>query len=299
VWHAGGVALRALIVDDHVAFIDAASRLLSEDGIEIVGAASTSVEAVELAERLQPDVVLIDIQLGPESGFDLARRLAGTTDAASMIVVSTHAEADFADLVAVSPVLGFLSKSDFSGGVIRDLLEDRAHGHGCRHEALVYSSSDELVAAATPFARRGLAADEVVLVVMREPGRALLRDALAGEASRIEFADAGEWYRSPQHAFEEYRRYIHGRLDRGADRVRVVAEVIPPAVPADWNRYEAEITVAMAAVPVSFVCAYDTRELHADLVAAASRTHPLLRGGDGPRPSPHYTDPAVFVRELG
>jgi CheY-like chemotaxis protein len=295
------MALRALIVDDSAIFVEAAGRMLRPGGVTVVGSASSSVEAAQRAESLRPDVILIDIELGAESGFDLARRFATETDLppTSMILISTHAPEEFVDLVAISPALGFLSKSDLSGAAIRDLLDDRAHGHGCRHEALVYSAADEFVAGAAPFLRQGIAAADAVLVVAREAGRALLREALDVEALRIEFADADDWYRSPQHAFEGYTRYVRDGLDRGVDRVRVVAEVIMPAVPADWNRYEAGISVAMAAVPVSFICAYDTRELPADLVAEAERTHPLMRSGNGARPSPRYTDPAVYTRELG
>jgi CheY-like chemotaxis protein len=295
------VAVRAVIVDDQATFADVARGLLEREGIEVVGAASTSVEAVHQAARLQPDVMLIDVELGEESGFDLARRLAATTDLArtSMILVSAHAAADFAELVTVSPVLGFLPKQELSADVIRDLLEDRTHGHGCRHEALVYSTAAELVAGAAPFVRHGLEADDAVLVVMREAGREVLRDEMDGAASQIEFADADHWYRSTQHAFDAYRRYVDDRLERGARRIRILAEAPLPRSTSEWWRYETEVGVAMASIPVSFVCAYDTRKLPASVVAEAPRAHPLLRSGDGPRPSARYADPAIFVAELG
>ena len=301
VWHPGVMALRAVIVDDQAIFVDAARRLLEREGIDVVGAASTSVEAVQQAARLQPDVMLIDVELGDESGFDLAWQLASAPNLArtSTILVSAHAAADFADLVAVSPVLGLIPKSDLSAGAIRDVLDDRAHGYGCRHEALVYSTAAELVAGAAPFVRHGIAADDAVLVVMSEASRAVLREEMDEDASRIEFADAEDWYRTPQHAYEGYRRYVGEHLERGVGRVRIIGEVLPPPSPADWWRYEAEIGVTMASVPVSFVCAYDTRELPASIVADAPRAHPLLRSGDGPRPSARYTDPENFVRKLG
>jgi CheY-like chemotaxis protein len=293
------VAVRAIIVDDEPAFIEAASRLLEGEGVDVVGAASTGAEAAEQVRRLEPDVVQIDVQLGEERGFDLARRLAATTDVppTNMIMVSTHAADDLVDLVAVSPVLGFLSKSELSAAVISDFLEDRGHGHGCRHEALVYSSADELVAATTPFVRHALATDEAVLVVMRDAGQAHLREALDGEAPEIEFADATDWYRSTEHAFEAYHGYIHDHLERGGRRVRVVAEVIPSVTLPDWGRYEAEISVAMSSLPASFICAYDTRKLSAEVVGVAARTHHLLRTRDGVRPSAGYEPPGVFAQE--
>jgi hypothetical protein len=83
--------------------------------------------------------------------------------------------------------------------------------------------------------------------------------------------------------------------------VRVVAEVIWPqssaaADVAGWKRYEAGISPAMASVPVSFICAYNTQELPAGIVKDARRTHPVLRTAEGARPSAHYSQPTAFVR---
>jgi len=208
-----------------------------------------------------------------------------------------------AELVAVTPVLGFIAKSEFSAELIRDFLADRSHGHGCRHEALLYSSTDEFAAATLPFVEEGLTAGDDLLVVLREAGRTVLREALGSDADRIEYADALSWYRSPEHAFHGYTRFLDDHPAGGAARVRVVAEVIWPesssaAGVAGWKRYEAGISPAMASVPVSFICAYDTRELPAGIITDARRTHPVLRTAEGARPSEHYAPPAVFVREL-
>ena len=159
------------------------------------------------------------------------------------------------------------------------------------------------MAGAMPFMREGLTKGEHVLMVMREAGRAVLTQALDGHAAQIEFADAEQWYRSPDHAFEGYRRYIDDHLARGAPRVRVVAEVVwperlEPEAVAEWKRYEAGISPAMAYIPVSFICTYDARELPPGIVSDARRTHPVLRTPNGARPSPAYAEPDAFVREL-
>jgi DNA-binding NarL/FixJ family response regulator len=121
---AGDMTLRCLIVDDSRRFLDAARGLLERQGITVVGEASTSAEALRLAVKLQPDVMLLDIDLGGESGCELARRLRRETNTAlsRMILISIHAEQDYADLIAASPAVGFLSKSTLSAGAIRDLL---------------------------------------------------------------------------------------------------------------------------------------------------------------------------------
>ena len=120
-----------MIVDDSPAVLRAASELLERQGILVVGVAATGVQAVRLIDELEPDVVLVDIDLGPESGFDLARRLVDTPDwrRTRSILISTHDGADFANLIAASPAIGFLPKSDLSSSAIHRLLAG-AHDKG-------------------------------------------------------------------------------------------------------------------------------------------------------------------------
>ena len=299
------MALNCLLVDDSTDFLEAASKLLQGQGLDVVGVASTSAEALARVREIQPDVTIVDIHLNGESGFDLAWQLATTSGgpSTSTILTSTRSESDFAELVAVTPVLGFISKNELCGDAIRDFLTDRSHGHGCRHEALVYSSRDELVSGTLPYVQQGLTRGDHLLVVLREAGRSVLQEALGGDAAQIEFADAVAWYQSPEHAFDRYSRYLADHFEHGAPRVRVVAEVVWPetsatADVAGWKRYEAGISTALASVPVSFICAYDTEELPAGVITGARRTHPVLRTAEGARPSAEYVQPAAFVRSL-
>jgi DNA-binding NarL/FixJ family response regulator len=116
--------LSCLIVDDSPAFVQAARNLLERQGVTVVGAASSSDEALQQADALRPDVTLVDIDLGGQSGFDVVRRLRGEADQplSRMILVSTHSEEDYADLIAASPAEGFLPKSDLSADAIRNVL---------------------------------------------------------------------------------------------------------------------------------------------------------------------------------
>jgi DNA-binding NarL/FixJ family response regulator len=119
--------LRCLIVDDSPLFLDAARGLLERAGLSVVGVASSIADALERVVELRPDVALLDINLGGESGFVLAGRLhreAGLA-AGRMIMISTQSEADYADLIEASPVVGFLSKSALSGAAVRELLESQ------------------------------------------------------------------------------------------------------------------------------------------------------------------------------
>ncbi len=117
------VALRCLIVDDNSGFRDAARSLLEREEIEVVGVASNSAEAHSRVAELHPEVVLIDIALGAESGFDLARELA-RQDGPKLIIISTLPEVDFVDLIAASPAVGFIAKSELSARAVRDLVAD-------------------------------------------------------------------------------------------------------------------------------------------------------------------------------
>jgi DNA-binding NarL/FixJ family response regulator len=117
------MAVRCLIVDDNRDFLEAARTLLEREGLTIAGVASTSAEALREVETLRPDVVLVDVSLGEESGFELTRHLvADHARGATVILISTRSEADLADLVALSPAAGFLSKSELSAVAIRGFL---------------------------------------------------------------------------------------------------------------------------------------------------------------------------------
>jgi two-component system, NarL family, nitrate/nitrite response regulator NarL len=114
------MSLRVLIVDDSELFLNVACMVLEREGLSVVGVASTTSDALARAEELRPDVVLVDITLAGESGFDLARRLAEEDHGGgrSVILISTHAQEDFADLVTDCPACGFLPKSDLSADAV-------------------------------------------------------------------------------------------------------------------------------------------------------------------------------------
>jgi CheY-like chemotaxis protein len=130
-----GVALRCLIVDDNPGFLAAASELLEREGIRVVGVASSSSDALERAEQLEPDLTLVDIDLGAESGFDFVRLLAQDSGRRSsrVILISTYAERDFAELIEESPAIGFVPKADLSAKAIHAILgQDPSGSPGTR-----------------------------------------------------------------------------------------------------------------------------------------------------------------------
>jgi DNA-binding NarL/FixJ family response regulator len=114
--------LRCLIVDDSDAFLATAGAVLERDGVAVVGVASSIAQALRQVRALQPDVVLADIGLGEESGFDLARLVRDGDRGPAVILISARDEADYAELIAASPAAGFLAKADLSAGAIARLL---------------------------------------------------------------------------------------------------------------------------------------------------------------------------------
>jgi DNA-binding NarL/FixJ family response regulator len=119
--------VRCLIVDDSANFRDAAASMLERSGISVVAVASNCAEALTRYRELRPDITLVDVDLGAESGFDLAVQLHDAdSPAPSVILISTHSEQDFADMIATSPALGFLPKFALSPAAIKGLLPDDA-----------------------------------------------------------------------------------------------------------------------------------------------------------------------------
>jgi len=122
---AGEQELCCVIVDDNPVFIEVATRLLERgSGISIIGAASTIAEAIQRVDELRPDVTLVDVDLGGESGFTLARELhrPNSYTRPKIILISAHSERDFANPIAASPALGFIPKADLSPEAIYDLF---------------------------------------------------------------------------------------------------------------------------------------------------------------------------------
>jgi DNA-binding NarL/FixJ family response regulator len=120
--------IRCLIIDDNKSFLDAARMLLQREGLVVAGVASTIDEGLQQAAALQPDVALVDISLGEESGLELARRLAEERrgDDPVIVLISTQAEDDVVDLIAGSAAAAFLPKAELSASAIRRIVDGRS-----------------------------------------------------------------------------------------------------------------------------------------------------------------------------
>jgi DNA-binding NarL/FixJ family response regulator len=126
------MTLRLLIVDDNAHFLEAARGLLEREGVTVVGVASTSADAVRSAGELRPDVTLVDVDLGEESGLDVARLLTDVAEGYGkrVILISAYPEQDLTELIEASPAVGFLPKARLSAKAISELLTTT--DGGCR-----------------------------------------------------------------------------------------------------------------------------------------------------------------------
>jgi DNA-binding NarL/FixJ family response regulator len=112
-----------LIVDDHPSFRSSAHALLEAEGFDVVGEAEDGASALEAAERLHPDVVLLDVQLPDMNGFEVTRRLTSRNGGPSVVLVSSRELSDYGELVDGSGARGFLPKNELSGAAVAELLK--------------------------------------------------------------------------------------------------------------------------------------------------------------------------------
>ena len=106
---------RVFIIDDHPGFVDAARKLLTAEGFDVVGAASDGTSGVAGVAADRPDVVLLDIQLPDIDGFEVARRLEELSPAPAVVLTSTRDAMDYGSRVDAAPASGFIAKAELTG----------------------------------------------------------------------------------------------------------------------------------------------------------------------------------------
>jgi DNA-binding NarL/FixJ family response regulator len=113
---------RVLIADDHSGFRRAATELMTAEGFEVLGCAVDGRSALQMTADLRPDLLLLDVQLPDMSGFEVARRLAAANDPTAIVLISSRDRSDYGGELEISPVNGFITKSDLSGSLIARML---------------------------------------------------------------------------------------------------------------------------------------------------------------------------------
>jgi two-component system invasion response regulator UvrY len=115
--------VRVLVVDDHRGFRAAASAVLRRvSGFSVVGQAASAEEALELADALHPDLVLMDIRLPEMNGVDATRMLTSRAPDTVVVLVSTYPPEDLPWDVDGCGAAGYLRKDDLTPAALRSLL---------------------------------------------------------------------------------------------------------------------------------------------------------------------------------
>ena len=114
------MAISVLIVDDHPSFRASARMLLESEGFDVVGEAEDGEGALVAVRELEPDVVLLDVQLPDINGPEVAARLAAANGLSPVVVLTSSR--DLHDLGTVGGVRGFIPKSELSGAALEALL---------------------------------------------------------------------------------------------------------------------------------------------------------------------------------
>ena len=115
-------ARRVLVVDDHPSFRRCARAFLTAEGFDVVGEAGDGASAVALAAELEPDLVVLDVQLPDMDGFEVSARLLARDAGLAIVLVSSRSAAEYGPLIERSGARGFLSKDELSASAIHELI---------------------------------------------------------------------------------------------------------------------------------------------------------------------------------
>ena len=117
------IVARIVIVDDDPRFRGIARRLLESEGFEVVGEAADGREAVSVSRELDPDIVLLDVQLPDIDGIQVAAQIAAGGARPAVVLTSTRDESDFGPELQESGARGFVPKDEISAQRITSLCE--------------------------------------------------------------------------------------------------------------------------------------------------------------------------------
>ncbi len=110
---------RVLVVDDHRTFAELLAGALQAAGMDVVGTAHSASEAVALGQELQPDIVVMDIQMPREDGFSATRRLRQVAPHTVVALVSDHRDPDWVVRATQAGASGFIPKD----GALSEMID--------------------------------------------------------------------------------------------------------------------------------------------------------------------------------
>jgi DNA-binding NarL/FixJ family response regulator len=105
--------IRVMLADDHRVLIGSLKALLERHGCEVVGEATTGEEALAVAARVRPQVIVMDLEMPGTGGLAAAHRMKQAAPAAKVLILSAHHdESDVLEALNEAGVAGYLIKSD-------------------------------------------------------------------------------------------------------------------------------------------------------------------------------------------
>ncbi len=127
---------RVLIVDDQPVFRDIYRSMLdAAGGFEVVGEAGDGTEAVQAYRTLRPDLVVMDIQMGPMDGFEGTARILESDPEAAVVLTSMKGDPEYARAAVVSGALAFFMKRDLDMVTVRSLVDEHTASRQSQPEA--------------------------------------------------------------------------------------------------------------------------------------------------------------------
>jgi DNA-binding NarL/FixJ family response regulator len=207
-------SIRVLLVDDYEPFRRFARSILERSpSLQIIGEASDGLEAVQKAEQLQPDLVVLDIGLPTLNGIEAARRIRSVCHTSTILFVSQESSAEVVREALSIGALGYVIKSHAGSELVaaveavcqgRRFLSSWLAGHdrtggsdttpsalhqstksARRHEVRFYSDDRWFVDDLTQFIGTALKAGNAVIVVVTQPHRDDLPSSLQAQGSDI------------------------------------------------------------------------------------------------------------------
>lgn len=165
--------IRVLLVDDHPLVIDGIqARLEDEGGIEVVGRANNGREAIEAAQSLQPDVILMDISMPVMNGLEATRELQQTMPETRVLILSMHDNREYMVQLIQSGAKGYILK-DVSAAEMVSAVETVYRGgtyFSSSASQTLFSQFETPEASVTPSAS-GLTRRETTVLKLLAEGR--------------------------------------------------------------------------------------------------------------------------------
>jgi|SRR5688572_11213255 len=117
------MALRILLADDHQILRHSLRALLEREGLEVVAEAEDGERAVEMAQKLRPDVAVLDLSMPRLNGIEAARTLTSAEGATRIVLLTVHREEHYVRAALKAGIMGYVLKTQASADLLQAIRE--------------------------------------------------------------------------------------------------------------------------------------------------------------------------------